>query len=82
MVGIAEDQRGLDALELFGREGLDGGLRADRRKDGREQVAMRGGEYPRAGTIIAGGDIEFKHEGDYTICQTSEVFFSPSQQRI
>lgn len=65
MIGVAQHERGVDVLEMFGREGFDGGLCADRREDGREQVAVRGGERPRAGASIAGGEGEIEHGEDY-----------------
>ena len=64
MIGVAQHQRGVDILELFGRERLDRGLRADRREDRREQVAMRRGEDSGAGSIVFGGDGEIKHRDD------------------
>lgn len=64
MIGVAQHQRGIDVLELFGRERLDGGLRADRREDRREQVAVRCGEDSRAGTLVFGGNGEGKHRAD------------------
>ena len=48
-------------LDMFGREGLDRRLRAD----GREEVAVRCGEYARARAVVFGGDLEFEHEGNY-----------------
>lgn len=65
MIGVAQHERSIDVLEMFGREGLDGGLRADRREDRREQVAVGRGEDTRAGAVAAGGDVEMEHEGDY-----------------
>jgi hypothetical protein len=39
-------------------------LRAHRRKDRRVEVAVGGGEYPCAGAVLFGGDLEFKHWDD------------------
>jgi len=50
---------------MLRREGFDSGLCADRREDGRKQVAVRGGECPRAGASIAGGEGEIEHGEDY-----------------
>lgn len=66
MIGVAQHERGVDVLEMFGRERFDRGLRADRRKDRREQVAVRRGEDTGAGALVFGGDGEFKHRADYT----------------
>ena len=64
MISVAQDECGMDVLEMFGRERLDRGLRTDRRKDRREQVTMRRGEDARAGAVVSGGDLEFKHRAD------------------
>ena len=61
MIGVAQDERGIDVLEMFGREGLDRRLRADRCEDRGDEVAVRGGENSRAGAIISGGDLKFEH---------------------
>jgi len=65
MIGVAQDQRGVDVLEMLGRERLDRGLRAHRCEDRREQVAVRRGEDAGSGTVDFGGDGEFKHRRDY-----------------
>jgi len=49
MIGVAQDQRGADILEVFGRESLDRCLRTDGGKDWGDEVTMRSGENPRAG---------------------------------
>ncbi|SRR5258706_7542741 len=67
MIGIAQDERGFDVLEMLGREGLDRCLRTHRREDRRDEVAMRSGKNPRAGAVVFGLDLEFKHRTDYTI---------------
>ena len=67
MIGVAQHQRGVDVFEMFGRERFDRSLRANRREDRREQVAVRRGKDSRAGAIVFGGDSEFKHRADYTI---------------
>ena len=64
MIGVAQHERGVDVSEMFGRERLDRGLRANRREDRREQVAMRRGEDSCAGAIVFCGDGEFKHRAD------------------
>lgn len=61
MIGVAQHERGVDVLEMLGRECLDSRLRANGREDRREEVAMRGGKYPCAGAVIFGCDLEFKH---------------------
>jgi hypothetical protein len=63
MIGVAQDQRSIDVFEMLGRKRLDRGLRADRREDRREQIAMRSGEEAGAGTVVSGRDGEFKHQG-------------------
>ena len=50
---------------MFGSEGLDRRLRANGREDRGEEVAVRGGEDARAGAVVFGGDLEFKHRADY-----------------
>ena len=63
MIGVAQKKRGVDVLEMFGCEGLDGRLRAHGREDRREEVAVRGGENACAGAVVFGCDGEFKHDG-------------------
>ena len=65
MVGIAQHERGVDLLEMVGREHFDRCLRADRREDRREELAVRRGEYTCAGAVIPGSDLEFEHDQDY-----------------
>ena len=65
MIGIGKHKRGAQFLDLCGREGLDRCLRANRREDGREKVAVRCSENPRAGAVVFGCDGEFEHERDY-----------------
>ena len=52
MIGVAQHERGVDVLEVFGREGLDRCLRTHGREDRREEVAVRGGEYPSACAVV------------------------------
>jgi len=66
MIGVAQDKRGIDILEMFGREGFNRRLRANRREDWRGEVAVRGSEDARAGAVVFGGDGELEHWGDYT----------------
>lgn len=73
MVGIAQDERRVDILELFGRERLDCPLRADGCEDRREEVPMRSGEDSRAGAVVFCGNGEFEHWGDYTIFDIREL---------
>ncbi len=61
MIGVAQDKRGVDVLEMFGREGLDRRLRANRCEDWRDEVTVRGGEDARAGAIVFGCDGELEH---------------------
>ena len=63
VIGVAEHQRGAQLSQLRRRERLDGGLRADRRKDRREQVAVRGGEYAGAGAGILGCELVIRTRG-------------------
>ena len=65
MIGITQDERGVDVLEMFGRESLDRRLRADRCEDRREEVTVRRGENARAGMLIFGGDLKVKHRANY-----------------
>lgn len=67
MIGVAQHERGIDVLEVFGREGLDRRLRANGREDRREEVAMRCGEDARAGAVVFGCDGELEHEGNYNL---------------
>ena len=46
MIGVAQHERGVDILEMLGRERLDRCLRAHRCEDRREEVAVRGGKWP------------------------------------
>lgn len=66
MIGVAEHERGMDVFQMFGREGLDRCLRADRRENGREEIAVRHAKGSRAGAPLFCSEREFKHEGDYT----------------
>jgi len=52
---------------VLGREGFDGRLRAFGRENRREEVAVRCGEDSRAGMVVFGGNLKFKHQADYTI---------------
>ena len=61
MIGVAQHKRGIDILEVFGREGLDRRLRANGRKDRRDEVAVRCGEYARAGAVAARSNGELEH---------------------
>ena len=65
MIGVGEHERGAQFLDLGRRERLDRCLRADGRKDRREEVAVRCGENPRAGAVVAGCDGKFEHGRDY-----------------
>lgn len=66
MIRVAQYEGRIDVFEMFGREGFYCGLRSHRREDRREEVAMRGGEFPSAGAVVFGGDLEVKHWADYT----------------
>ena len=44
---------------------LNSCLRANWRENWRDKVAMRGGKYACAGTILFSRDVEFKHERNY-----------------
>ena len=67
MIGVGKHERGIDLLEVFGREGFYRGLRANGRKDRCEQVAVGSGEDARAGMVVFGLDLELEHWGNYTI---------------
>lgn len=73
MIGVAQDERGVDPFEMFRCEGLDRGLCANWRENWRLQFAVRRGEYPRAGTVIFGCNLKFKHGDDYTVGATRLV---------
>lgn len=61
MIRVAQHERGVDVLEMFRRESLDRRLRADRREDGRDEVAVRRGENPCASAVVFGGDLKGEH---------------------
>ena len=65
MIGVAQYERSIDILEMFGREGLDRCLCAHGREDGCAQVAVRGGKNARTGAMIFGCDGELEHGGNY-----------------
>ena len=67
VIGVAQHERRTEVRHLRGRQRLDGGLCADGRENGRLEGAVRRGECPRAGAVVAGSDGEVKHEGDYTL---------------
>ena len=73
MIGIAQDQRGVDVLELLRRNSLDRSLRPHRREDGSEKVTVRRGENPCAGTVGFGSDLELKHIGGLYDIRESEA---------
>lgn len=54
MIGVAQHQRGVDVFEMLRREGFNGSLCANRRKDWRYEVAVRSSEDTRAGAIVFG----------------------------
>jgi hypothetical protein len=80
MIGIAQHQRSIDALEMFRRERLHRSLRANGCKNGSNEVAVRRGKNARTGAIILVCNFEIKHEVDYTFMslggckQTLEIF--------
>ena len=63
MIGVTQDKRGINILEVFGRESLDRRLRAHRREDRRDKVAVRRVENPRAGEVVFSGDGKLEHAG-------------------
>ncbi len=65
MIGVTQHERGIDILEMFGRERLDGCLRANGREDRCEQVAVWRSEDTRAGAIVFGCDGKLEHMGYY-----------------
>ncbi len=67
MIGVAQDKRGVDVPEMFGREGLDRCLRAYGCKDRGDQITMRRCENSRTGAIVFGCDSEVKHWADYNL---------------
>ncbi len=58
MVGVGQHQAGAEGPELIGRDGLDGGLRADGSEDRRMQVAVRGVENSGAAATIAAHQVK------------------------
>lgn len=72
VVCVGEHERGAQFLDLGRRERLDRCLRADRRKDRCEQIAVRGGKDACTGTVVAGCDGKVKHKKNYTILVTWE----------
>ncbi len=73
MIGIAQHERGVDVFEVFGGQGLDGGLRPNRCEDWGNQVTVRCGEYPCAGAVVIGVDFKFKHRADYTLFESMKM---------
>ena len=67
MIGVAQDKSGVDVFQMFGRESLDGRLRAHGREDRRDEVAVRCGEDAGAGAVVFGYDLEFKHLANYNL---------------
>lgn len=65
MIGVAQHERGVDIFEMFGREGLDRRLCANRREDWRDEISVRCGENPCADAVVFGGDLEGEHRADY-----------------
>jgi len=61
MICVAQHERGIDVLKMFGCESLDCRLCANRREHRRKEVAMRCGEDSRPGTIVFGSDSKFEH---------------------
>jgi hypothetical protein len=70
VIGVAQHERGVDVLEMFGCERLDRRLRANRREDRCEQVAVRSGENACAGAVLFGCDMKLKHRWNYTVGAT------------
>ena len=60
---------------MDGREHFDGGLRADRGKDRRWQVAVGGMEEAHAGASFFGEDVVFEHGG--IVNENAEILESP-----
>lgn len=66
MIGVAQYKGSIDAFEVLRRQRFDRCLRTDRGEDRRDQVPVRRGEDPCAGTVIPGSDVELEHGADYT----------------
>ena len=65
MIGIAQHERRIDILEMFGSKGFYSSLGANGGENRCKKIAVRRGKYPCASTAVAGGDGEIKHIGDY-----------------
>ena len=64
MIGVTQYQRGIYILEMFGRKSLDSGLRANRREDRRNNIAVTRVENTHPGAVVFGCNLEFKHQVD------------------
>jgi len=69
VIGIAQNERGVDIFEMFGGKCLDCSLRANRREDRCLQISVRGGEDSRAGAAVLRHNFEIKHEEYYTVVE-------------
>ena len=74
MIRVTQHERGIDLLEMFGRESLDCRLRANRREDRGEELAVRCGEDARTSAVIFGRDLEVEHRADYKRKLRARVF--------
>ena len=60
MIGVAENDRNAQFLEIAHRHRLDGALGSDRHKDGRLDDAVRGRDETAAGAPIPMRDVKGK----------------------
>lgn len=61
VVGIAEDDLGVDGDEVLGMEGFDGALGADGHENGRFNDPVRSGEAAASGFALGVGVEKFEH---------------------
>jgi hypothetical protein len=85
VVGVREHQAGTDFLELGRRYGLDGGLRAHRRENGRGNIAVRRVKNAGAGAAVAGEQIKLEGLGcvqvnESTLFGVARCLFNASRE--
>ena len=94
MISIAQNKRSLNLFKVFGREGLDCGLRANRCENGCDQVAVWCCENPCAGAVVFGCNLKGEHaviisDGFVRLAMTNHAAvanrhlrYAPSAKRI
>ena len=65
MIRVGEYERGTQFFDLCRRERLNRCLRANGCEDRCDEITVRCGENPRAGTVVPGCDVEFEHGWNY-----------------